>query len=259
MQKKLIAPIFAAALLLSNGITAFAAPEVINVNGSPAAFDDEYYASAAPTEPVQKKKIKFMTETRSDGLVLNYEYDEYGYLLMKTCRGGLFDTHVYTKFYIYDEHGNVSTETIFYPHSPIETNTFTYTYDNEGNVLTKIRRSNMHDYYNIYEYEYDEYGNVLTETDSVVDGDQIFPSAHAYAYDGYGNVLTEVAFSPNRSADCYTTAYTYTYDSEGNVLAKTSNRTANYDPPYVISESTTYMVFTSYTVTASMTYSYTFF
>lgn len=48
MMRKIIASIFAAALLLSNGITAFAATEVISADGVNTVFDAEYYTIANP-------------------------------------------------------------------------------------------------------------------------------------------------------------------------------------------------------------------
>ena len=237
MKKKIITPIFASALLLSNGIMAFAAPEVINVGGTNTVFDAEYYASANPdvaaalgtgrdalvqhytsygkaenrpayapgtdvdtllaAADVQEKKVKSESKFYQGELTMYYEYDEQGNI---SFYNNINDGNVLSYTYTYDEQGNVL--------SMVRSDGSTYTYDGRGNVLS---RTFSDGYTDTYTYTYDEQGNVLSQTD--------FYGTITYTYDNMGNVLSDTDRNGNTT--------TYTYDSRGNVLLQSDSRGYN--------------------------------
>ena len=251
MKRKITAPIFAAALLLSNGITAFAAPEVINVGGVRTVFDAEYYASAnpdvaavigtdrdalvqhytaygkaenrpayAPDTDVNallgKKKRKSETVMSSDGRLEEYkEYDKHGNLLSQThAYDGKTDTITYIN--TYEEHDNVLTVTTTGTFSNGRTwldSISTCTYDAQGNLLSRTYSDGYKIKGYTYTYTYDAQGNVMSRT-------VISPQGEIRTYDKQGN---DVSLTTPDGETIDLSPY-YTYDEHGNLLSYTDPR-----------------------------------
>lgn len=247
MRKNFIAPIFAAALLLSNGITAFAAPEVINVNGVPTVFDAEYYAAANPDIAAEIGRGK-------DALIRHYTMfgksekraayapgtDVNALLASASAAAPVQKKKIKSKTefysdggktdYEYDEKGNLLTKTFSGRNG--RTDISTYTYDARGNILTEIIKRDIYSaqvHTHTYVYSYDEHDNVVKYTSIDNEGD-IASYAYAYVYDGNSNILMK---SSKKDTSFVTMAYAYTYDEHGNLLTEIHERHGGDEDPSI--------------------------
>lgn len=232
MARKIMLSIMTASLLLSNGITAFAAPEVINANGVNTVFDADYYASANPD-------VAAAFGTNRDLLLLHYTAcgmaegrpayapgTDVNALLAAAAVAPVQKKKVRVKHetsdggididYQYDEQGKLVSEILFSEDGTIYTTTYAYTYDGQGNALTGAKVDGINGDVTPLAYTYDGQGNVLTKTEFYSDGGT---RIYTYTYDGQGNVLTENVFTVYGIN--YTIIYEYTYDEQGNVLTGT--------------------------------------
>lgn len=217
MKKRLFLSAMTMVMVLSCGMTAFAAPELIEVDGETVLFDSEYYAEnnadvaavygtdktalarhyvtvgmgegrlpyAPGTDlgayrPVQEKKTLKKTETYNADGTLNSEafYDSQGNKV-KEC----------------GPDGRVWEE---------------WTYDGEGNLI-RDARGNL-----VEEYVYDHMGNMVRETTRIDDGFHA-PEfrEHIYSYDSQGN-QTLVQIRNSEGGDLEKNRITqYEYDSQG--------------------------------------------
>ena len=228
MKRKIMAPMLAAALLLSNGITAFAAPEVIIVDGVNTVFDAEYYAAANPdvaaalgtdryalvqhytTFGKNENRPAYAPDTdvdtllaaglassesvfQNDGTTTNSEYDAQGNLVSESVvySDGTSDTTSYA----YDAQGNRVSETTVYSSGF----SYTYTYDAQGNRVsdTTVYSDGTS---RITDYAYDAQGNCVSETTVNSDGTS---DTTSYAYDAQGNLVSWTTVNSDGTSDTY--------------------------------------------------------
>lgn len=248
MKKKFIVPLLAAVLIVSNGITALAAPEVINVNGTNTVFDYEYYAAANPDVAAAfglnrdaliqhyiafgkaENRPAYASGTDVDALLASAQATLAQTKKKRPIRKeGYYDgTRLdYVIIYQYDEYGNVLTETTNYT-TGTEVKTKKYTYDARGNVLTGIETYKDGKDVDTTEYIYDDHGNVLTTTKYTTQWPPDYRQVeqYSYTYDDKGNIIVEIKITA--TGYVMTTRYEYTYDENGNILAETSYSESGY-------------------------------
>ena len=239
MKKKLIAPMLAAALIVSNGIMALAAPEVINVNGTNTVFDYEYYASANPDVAAAFGKNRelliqhYIACGKSENRAAYAPGTDVNALLSQTSSTNaatskrtetkILDDYGNTEVIEYDENGRITTSTNYTGKGiPNFQDQYTYTYYENGSLQTSTRVTvALQDNYYArageitrkYIEEYDAQGKLVKSTDDK--STSVVADIRYYYYDDQGRLIHEQLFS---SSGNLRYSYYYVYDGNGNEI-----------------------------------------
>lgn len=232
MRKKLALSAITAVMVLSSSMTAFAEPELLEVNGETVLFDSEYYATnnadvaaiygtdknalalhyvtagisegrlpyapgtdISAYQPVQEKKTLLKTEMYNTDDLLYKEcfYDNQENLIREVEYAPYESRQSGWTDYVYDNVGNLIKETHSYG---LETE---YFYDSHGELIYKLASNSKGHYY--YQYEYDSQGRKIKKTECYVSDRQPTPGPDAkidgeveYSYDSRGNLIKETRY-----------------------------------------------------------------
>jgi hypothetical protein len=247
MKKKVLSMTLAVALSLSMGITAFAAPEVIQANGTTIVFDSDYYATNNPDVVAAYGTDKeallqhYLNNGMSEGRAAYDPTIDISALLginvkakektgkpikqeIKKYGSGSYDTVYYT----YDTQGNLINKSE-YSDSGLLTQYYEYIYDALGNKIEYNRYSYQDRagglvLLDVYDYTYDVYGNLVKEMHYVAtNGVPNLYDVVIYEYDQTGRLIKKMDHDNNHADNskfydnCYET-YDYIYDESGNVV-----------------------------------------
>ncbi len=208
MKKKILA-VTAMVLVLSSGMTTFAAPKEVEVNGEKFTFDAEYYAQNNPDVAAALGS--------SEEAVLQH-YVQYGRSEGRAAYDG--DTGAKTTT-VAPKSTEPQPKYMEFTHSGQITQRIEYAYDANGNKVTEYDYQLISGSSNdnlelsiITNYSYNDHGDVIKETASSGSSGQVYYElAYSYEYD-----------EQNRVSVCYVNGEKrdYSYDSQGRLSKVTS-------------------------------------
>lgn len=224
MKKKIALSVIAAAMVLSNSLTAFAAPELLEVDGQTVLFDSEYYAEnntdVTAVYGTDKNALArhYVTVGISEGRlpyapgtdVSAYRPVQEKKVLKKTERyteDGSFKEESF-----YDAQGNMTRTVRYDGHDGHLIEERFYDYDAQGNLIRDSRSDGSY----LQEYAYDDAGNQISHIIKT-------PSSYSeeiWRYDNYGNMICRLSRS-SPDAEMSGIRCEYEYDSQGRKIKKT--------------------------------------
>lgn len=254
MKKKIVLSVIAAAMVLSNRLTAFAAPELLEVDGQTVLFDSEYYAEnntdvtavygtdknalarhyvtigisegrlpyapgtdVSAYRPVQEKKVLKKTERYPEDGSFKEEsfYDAQGNMTRTARYDGYDGRLIEERFYDYDARGNLIREGRS-DGSYLEE----YAYDDAGNQISWIIKTPSS--YSEEIWRYDNYGNRICRLSRSSPDGEMNGTRWEYEYDSQGRTIKKTECD-NASGKIWTETE-YSYETRGNMNIVTETR-----------------------------------
>lgn len=259
MKKKIVLSVIAAAMVLSNRLTAFAAPELLEVDGQTVLFDSEYYAEnntdvtavygtdknalarhyvtvgisegrlpyapgtdVSAYRPVQEKKVLKKTERYPEDGSFKEEsfYDAQGNMTRTARYDGYDGRLIEERFYDYDAQGNLIREGRS-DGSYLEE----YAYDDAGNQISDIIKTPSS--YSEKIWRYDNYGNMICRLSRSSPDGEMSGDRWEYEYDSQGRTIKKTECD-NASGKIWTeTEYSYETRGNMNIVTETKYRFIN--------------------------------
>lgn len=216
MKTKLVAIILTALITLSGSITAFAAPEAVNIDGVWVSFDAEYYAANNPD---------VVAAVGTDANALLQHYITSGQYEGRFCCAPMrqIGTAKILNFVCSISPSRLKKVICYKADGTVMRTIDDIAYDNRGNLIQMDGTI----------YEYDRYGNLIKEISGGItqeyDGqgnltrkEYFMSKAYGWAifadniYDNTGKLVERVSHEGHDGNDIYRSKYTY--DEEGKLI-----------------------------------------